>query len=98
MVFHKSEFNRVSAQELFLMWCIHNKKQVCWNYWIFNQLLMCAPHKDAPLTYGHVVTIIVKAFNVNLAGFNRIVKCSYFTKQAFIRGEVVDTAFHPIPA
>ena len=29
VIFHKTEFNRVSAQELFLMWCIHNKKQVC---------------------------------------------------------------------
>ena len=29
VVFHKSEFNRVFAQELFLMWCIHSKKQVC---------------------------------------------------------------------
>ena len=26
VIFHKSKFNRVSAQELFLMWCIHNKK------------------------------------------------------------------------
>ena len=46
VVFHKSEFNRCSAQELFLMWCIHNKKQVCWTYWIFNQLLTCAICKD----------------------------------------------------
>ena len=29
VIFHKTEFNRVSAQELFLMWCIHNKKQFC---------------------------------------------------------------------
>ena len=36
VVFHRTEFNRVSAQELFLMWCIHNKKHVCWTYWIFN--------------------------------------------------------------
>ena len=42
-IFHKTEFNRVTAQELFLMWCIHNKKQVCWTYWVFNQLLACAP-------------------------------------------------------
>ena len=66
VVFHKSEFNRVSAQELFLMWCVHNKKQVCWTYWLFNQLLSCAACKDTPLTHGHVVTIIAKALNVNL--------------------------------
>ena len=29
VIFQKSEFNRVSAQELFLMWCVHNRKQVC---------------------------------------------------------------------
>ena len=29
VIFNKTEFNRVSAQELFLMWCIHHKKQVC---------------------------------------------------------------------
>ena len=32
VVFHKSEFNRVSAQKLFLIWFIHHKKQVCWTY------------------------------------------------------------------
>ena len=53
VIFYKSEFNRVSAQELFLMWCIHNKKQVYWIYWIFNQLLTCASCKNAPLTHGH---------------------------------------------
>ena len=26
VVFHKTESNRISSQELFLMWCIHNKK------------------------------------------------------------------------
>ena len=80
MVFHKFEFNRVSAQELFLMWCIHNKKQVCWTYWIFNQLLTCASCKDAILTHGHIVTIIVKALNVNLDDFTHVVESSYFTK------------------
>ena len=66
IVFHKSEFNRVSAQELFLMWCVHNKKQVYWTYWIFNQLLSCATRKDTPLTHRHVITIIAKALNFNL--------------------------------
>ena len=32
VIFHKSEFNRISAQEMFLMWCIHNKKPICWTY------------------------------------------------------------------
>ena len=32
VIFHKTEFNRVFAQELFLMWFIHNKKQVSWTY------------------------------------------------------------------
>ena len=32
VIFNKTEFNRVSRQELFLMWWIHNKKQVCWTY------------------------------------------------------------------
>ena len=98
VVFHKTESNRVSSQELFLMWCIHNKKQVNWTYWIFNQLLVCAPKKDAPLTHGHVVTIIAKALNVNLANHPRVVEHSYFTKHAFIRGEVVDAQFRVIPA
>ena len=66
VVFHKSEFNRVSTQEMFLMWCIHNRKQVCWTYWIFNQLLTCANRKDVPLTYGHVITIIAKLILMHL--------------------------------
>ena len=98
VVFHKTESNRISSQELFLMWCIHNKKPVCWTYWIFNQLLACAPKKDAPLTHGHVITIIAKSLNVNLANHPRVVEHSYFTKQAFIRGEVVDAKFRVIPA
>ena len=49
-----------------------------------------------PLTHGHVVTIIAKALNVNLANHPRVVEPSYFTKQAFIR-EVVDAKFRVIP-
>ena len=98
VVFHKTESNRISSQELFLMWCIHNNKQVCWTYLIFNQLLACAQRKDAPLTHGHVVTINAKALNVNLANHPRVVEPSYFTKHAFIRGEVVDARFGLIPA
>ena len=98
VVFHKTESNRISSQEFFLMWCIHNKKQVCQTYWIFNQLLACAPKKDAPLTHGHVVTIIDKSLNVNLTNHPCVVEHSYFTKQAFIRSEVVDAQFRVIPA
>ena len=29
VIFHKFEFNRISAQEMFLMWRIHNKKPIC---------------------------------------------------------------------
>ena len=50
------------------------------------------------LTHGHVITIITKAFNVDLSNFTRTVECSYFTKQAFVRGEIIDSAFHLIPA
>ena len=98
VVFHKSESNRISVQEMFLMWCIHNKKQVCWTYWIFNQLLSCAPRKDAPLTHGHVITIIAKALNVDFAAYTRKVECSYFTNHALVRGEVCDSNFRFIPA
>ena len=80
------------------MWCIHHNKQVCWTYWIFNQLLACAQRKDAPLTHGHVVTIIAKSLNVNLANHPRAVEPSYFTKQAFVQGEVVDAQFRVISA
>ena len=80
------------------MWCIHNKKQVCWTYWLFNQLLSCAARKDTPLTHRHVVTIIAKALNVNLDAYTRIVECSYFTNHTFVRGEVVAVAFRFIPA
>ena len=50
------------------------------------------------LTHGHVITIIAKAFNVDFSNFTRTVECSYFTKQAFVRGEIVDYAFRLIPA
>ena len=45
-----------------------------------------------------MITIIAKSLNVDLSNFNRIVECSYFTKQAFIRGEVVDASFRLTPA
>ena len=83
---------------MFLMWCIHNKKQVCWTYWIFNQLLSYAPRKDAPLTHGHVITIIAKALNVDFAAYTRKVECSYFTNHALVRGEVCDSNFRFIHA
>ena len=79
------------------MWCIHNKKKICWTYWIFNQLLSCAPHKDSPLTHGHVITIVAKALNIDLASYTCKVECSYFTNHAFVRGEVVDVGFHMSP-
>ena len=72
------------------MWCIHNKKPIFWTYWIFNQSLSCAPHKDSPLTHGYVITIVAKALNIDLASYTRKVECSYFTNHAFVRGEVVD--------
>ena len=98
VVFHKSESNRISAQEMFLMWCIYNKKQVCWTYWIFNQFLSSAPRKDAPLTHGHVITIVAKAFNVDLAAYTRKVECSYFTNHALVREEVCDAGLRFILA
>ena len=64
---------------------------------MFNQLLACASRKDAPLTHGHVITFIAKALNVNLDNYTYFVEHSYFTKQAFVRGEIVDAAFHLIP-
>ena len=45
-----------------------------------------------------MVTIIAKSLNVNLANYPRVVEPSYFTKQAFIRGEMVDAQFRVIPA
>ena len=80
------------------MWCIHNKKPICWTYWIFNQLLSYAPRKDSPLVHGHVIIIVAKALNVDLVGYTRKVECSYFTNHAFVRGEVVDAGFHFILA
>ena len=64
---------------------------------MFNHLLACAPRKDAPLTYGYVITIVAKALNVNLDNYTHFVEHSYFTKQAFVRGEIVDAVFHLIP-
>ena len=65
---------------------------------MFNQLLACASRKDAPLTHGHLITIVAKALNVNLDNYTRFVEHSYFTKQAFVRGEIVDAAFRLIPS
>ena len=53
--------------------------------------------KGAPLTYGHVVTIIAKALNINFDAYTHKVECSYFTNHAFVRGEVVDAGFCFIP-
>ena len=64
---------------------------------MFNQLLACALRKDTPLTHGHMITIVVKALNVNLDNYTRFVEHSYFTKQAFVRGEIVDATFRLIP-
>ena len=57
-----------------------------------------APRKDAPLTHGHVVTIIAKALNINLENYTQKVECSYFTNHALVRGEVVDVGLRFIPA
>ena len=73
---------------------------MCCTYWMFNQLLACTSRKDAPLTHGHLITIVAKALNVNLDNYTHFVEHSYFTKQAFVRGEIVDDAFFlflPIP-
>ena len=61
-------------------------------------MLSCAPRKDAPLTHGHVLTIIAKALNINLENYTRKVECSYFTNHALVRGEVIDVALRFIPA
>ena len=61
-------------------------------------MLSCAPRKDPPLTHGHVITIIAKALNVDLATYTRKVDCSYFTNHALVRGEVYDSNFRFIPA
>ena len=44
------------------------------------------------------MTIIAKSLNVNLANHPRVVEPYYFTKQAFVRGEVVDAQFRVILA
>ena len=49
---------------------------------MFNQLLACASCKDAPLTHGHVITIVAKALNVNLDNYTHFIELSYFNKQA----------------
>ena len=54
--------------------------------------------KDVPLTHGHVITIVAKALNVDLAAYTRKVECSYFTNHALVRGEVCDVGFRFIPA
>ena len=61
-------------------------------------MLTCTPCKDAPLTYGHVITIIAKALNVDLSAYTRKVECSYFTNHALVRGEVCDAGLKFIPA
>ena len=50
------------------------------------------------MTYGHVIPIISKSVNVDFDALDRVAACSYFTKQAFVRGEVVDAPFCFIPA
>ena len=44
-----------------------------------------------------MITIVAKALNINLDNYTRFVEHSYFTKKAFVRGEIVDAAFHLIP-
>ena len=41
---------------------------------------------------------ILITLNINLANYTHFAEHSYFTKQAFIRGEVVDASFRVIPA
>ena len=60
--------------------------------------MQCASRKDVPLTHGHVITIIAKAFNVDFAVVDHVAPCTYFTKQALVRGEVVDASFCLVPA
>ena len=71
---------------------------MCWTYWIFNQLLTCASRKDAPLTMVMLLLLFAESLNVNVDDFTCVVECSYFTKQAFVRGEVIDATFRLILA
>ena len=61
-------------------------------------MLSCAPRKDAPLTHGHVITIVAKALNVDNTAYTRKVECSYFTNHALVRGEVCNAGLRFIPA
>ena len=47
--------------------------------------MQCASRKDVPLTNGHIITIIAKAFNVDFAQIDHVAPCIYFTKQAHTR-------------
>ena len=44
-----------------------------------------------------MITIVAKALNINLDNYTRFVEHSYFIKQAFARGEIVDDVFRLIP-
>ena len=96
LIFGKSEGNRVSIQELFLIWCVLEKKPICWPHWILNQMFDCSNHSTSPLTHDHVITQIALAFNVSqsLLSSMRCVRLIHFTKQAFTYGEVIDTNFN----
>ena len=76
-IFGKSEGNMVSVQELFLIWCVHEKKPICWSHWLLNQLLDCSNHSAGPLTRGHVITQIAITFDMSQSSFSsmRCVRC-----------------------
>ena len=44
-----------------------------------------------------MITIVAKALNINLDNYTRFVEHSYFTKQANLKGEIMDAAFCLIP-
>ena len=51
-----------------------------------------------PVELEHRAYWATRALNFDFDVVDHVAPCTYFTKQALVRGEVVDASFHFIPA
>lgn len=63
-IFGKLEGNKVSRQELFLLWCLRANKKVSTTTFIFQNLVYVLKHPKTTLSMGHIVTGLAVHFGV----------------------------------
>ena len=70
-VFGKSESNKCSRQDLFLLWCVKNRKPVSLPYYIRHSLEDHFSRKITALTFGFLATAAAEHFEIDVSGLSK---------------------------